>query len=465
MGNSSFLFNLFDNIDVAIHIINHSGDVIYCNIAFLKLTNTDRDKIIGCNVHQMLADGLVKRSVAVKTLKEKRKVSMINNVITHNGFEYRQLATGTPIFDSFGEIEYVIHESIRLDILERRLQEAVIAKDNEIPIAKLETSPSIIAESLDMRKVLVMANQFAQVDSPVVITGETGTGKEVMAHYIHRNSNRAKLPLVEINCAAVPENLIEAELFGYDKGAFTGALDTGKKGLIEKADGGILFLDEINSMSMSLQGKLLRVLETHKIKKLGSTQDHFIDFRLMVATNKDLKKCVQNGTFRADLYYRLSVIELKIPPLRERKKDIMPLTIFFLKRLCKKYGMTKVFSKRVIQQLEDYNWPGNVRELKNVVERILITSSPKILEIQIIPDNIIYEDYSKNCREDRFNTKLDSTNYSFELGEFSLNEYREMYEKELMAHVLQLCGSTYKAAKLLKVNQSTIARKKKKYNL
>jgi transcriptional regulator with PAS, ATPase and Fis domain len=216
-------------------------------------------------------------------------------------------------------------------------------------------------------------------------------------------------------------------------------------------------------MPLPLQGKLLRVLETHKIKKIGSAQERFIDFRVIAATNADLIECVKKGTFRADLYYRLSVIVLDIPPLRERKKDIIPLTIFFLNSLCRKYGMTKVFSSNVFRQLEDYPWPGNVRELKNVVERILITSSPKILEIQQIPRNILYEDYLEKEQLNRKSLKLE--NNVCELGELSLKEHLELYEREFLARVLQQSGSTYKAAKLLKVNQSTIARKKMKYNL
>jgi transcriptional regulator with PAS, ATPase and Fis domain len=463
MDNSNLWFNLFDNVDIGIHIINNVGDIIYCNVAFLKMTNTDREEVLKSNVFQMIADGLVKRSVAATSLKEKRKVSMINHVTTQRGFNYRQLATAKPIFDSFGEIQYVIHEMIRLDILETRFQEAIIEEKNNIRVHRFKPTTSFIGESDEMKRVIENAHQFAQVDSPVVITGETGVGKEVMAHYIHQNSRRSQYPLVVINCAAVPENLIETELFGYVKGAFTGAVNTGKMGLIEQAEGGVLFLDEINSMPLPLQGKLLRVLETHKIKKIGSAQERFIDFRVIAATNADLIECVKKGTFRADLYYRLSVIVLDIPPLRERKKDIIPLTIFFLNSLCRKYGMTKVFSSNVFRQLEDYPWPGNVRELKNVVERILITSSPKILEIQQIPRNILYEDYLEKEQLNRKSLKLE--NNVCELGELSLKEHLELYEREFLARVLQQSGSTYKAAKLLKVNQSTIARKKMKYNL
>lgn len=196
-----------------------------------------------------------------------------------------------------------------------------------------------------MRALLDMAKQVAGVDSTILISGETGTGKEVLANFIHRHSHRADRPMVEINCAALPENLLEAELFGYEKGAFTGALNTGKPGMVEEANGGTLFLDEINSLPLALQGKLLRVLESHKSKRLGAVSEREIDFRLLAATNQDLKTCVEKGSFRADLYYRLNVIPLEIPPLRNRREDIIPLALFFLDHFCKNMGAPRCLPK------------------------------------------------------------------------------------------------------------------------
>lgn len=207
--------------------------------------------------------------------------------------------------------------------------------------------------------------------------------------------------MIEINCASMPEALLESELFGYTKGAFTGALSTGKMGLIEAANGGTLFLDEINSMSLNLQAKLLRVLESHTITRIGATKPIEVDFRLVAATNRNLADCVKDQTFRADLYYRLNVIPITIPPLRERKDDIAVLTDFFLKKYCDKYELKKKFSKRVYKTFEYYDWPGNVRELKNIVERMVIMSTASTITINEVPEGMLKIATSAASEEDK----------------------------------------------------------------
>ncbi len=283
-----------------------------------------------------------------------------------------------------------------------------------------------------MQAILQTAAQVAQTDSTVLISGETGTGKEVLAKYIHRNSSRADAPIIEINCAALPENLLEAELFGYTKGAFTGALNTGKPGLIEAAHGGTLFLDEINSLPLALQGKFLRVLESHKSKRLGAVEEQEIDFRLLAATNQNLKEGVLAGTFRAALYYRLNVIPLELPPLRERREDIAPLATFFLDYYCKRYSRTKVLSRRVIEQLKAYDWPGNIRELKNVVERLLVTSAAGTLEIYQDLAPLLGEDAVRSTSPEIYPADWEAF-YQFDPEHFSLKAYMEFCEKHVLA--------------------------------
>ena len=287
-----------------------------------------------------------------------------------------------------------------------------------------------------MQAILQTAAQVAQTDSTVHISGETGTGKEVLAKYIHRNSSRADAPIIEINCAALPENLLEAELFGYTKGAFTGALNTGKPGLIEAAHGGTLFLDEINSLPLELQGKFLRVLESHKSKRLGAVEEQEIDFRLLAATNQNLKEGVLAGTFRADLYYRLNVIPLELPPLRERREDIAPLATFFLDYYCKRYSRTKVLSRRVIEQLKAYDWPGNIRELKNVVERLLVTSAAGTLEIYQDLAPLQGEDAVRSTSPEIYPADWEAF-YQFDPEHFSLKAYMEFCEKHVLADALK----------------------------
>ena len=264
MANPLLMAEIFDNINEGIYILNRKGDYIYCNNAFLKMVGATREEALRLNAFQLIPEGQVSVSVAVTAFTEKKKVSVVNNVLTPKGYHYRQLATATPIFGSGGEVEYMLVETVRLDLLAKRYQQAILYEDDstiEVPALSPERTrakETIIADSPAMQAILQTAAQVAQTDSTVLISGETGTGKEVLAKYIHRNSSRADAPIIEINCAALPENLLEAELFGYTKGAFTGALNTGKPGLIEAAHGGTLFLDEINSLPLALQGKFLR---------------------------------------------------------------------------------------------------------------------------------------------------------------------------------------------------------------
>ena len=238
-------------------------------------------------------------------------------------------------------------------------------------------------------KEFSIAANVASLDSTVLLYGESGSGKEVLAHYIHDNSDRKNQPLITVNCAAFPENLIEAELFGYEKGAFTGASREGKTGLVEAADGGTLFLDEINSLPLSVQGKLLRTLEEKSIQRIGSTRIKKVDFRLVAATNRNLSEMVQAKTFREDLYYRIQVIPLTIPPMRNRREDIIPLCLHFLHYFFQKYNIQKSFSDIVLKEVQEYDWPGNVREIRNFVERMVVMTPRAAREINVIPPGML----------------------------------------------------------------------------
>ena len=471
MEKFPFLSEIFDNIDEGVYILDNCGNYIYCNTAFLKMVgDVSREDILTLNAFRLVPEGQVSKSVAVMAFEQKKKLSIINNVLTPKGYRYRQMATATPIFDSNGNIAYMLVETVRMDLLKKRYQQAIMDEDEgcievpEIGKALSEVPVTFVAESPSMKSLLGVAEQVAKVDSTILITGETGTGKEVLANFIHKSSLRANRPMVEINCAALPENLLEAELFGYEKGAFTGALNTGKQGLVETANGGTLFLDEINSLPLALQGKLLRVLESRRSKRLGAVTEQEIDFRLLAATNQDLKVCVATGPFRADLYYRLNVIPLEIPPLRKRREDIPVLAVFFLDEFCKKYGRTKVFTKGVLEQFKRYDWPGNVRELKNVVERLLITSAVGAMEIHQVPDQMLGGE-SVKAQAKEFYPAGWETVYQYDPEHFSLKSYMELCERQVLTDVLKRCGSSYKAAAMLKTDQSTVVRKRQKYGL
>lgn len=304
-----------------------------------------------------------------------------------------------------------------------------------------------------------------------MIYGESGTGKEVIARYLHQAGERREGPFIVINCAALPENLLEAELFGYEKGAFTGASVNGKKGMFELAAGGTLFLDEINSMPLSLQGKLLRALETKTIQRLGASKSIHVDFRLISATNESLEKLVEQKQFRIDLYYRLNVVPLFLPPIRERTEDILPLARYFLHYFCKKYRKSKMFSEKTCRNMLAYAWPGNVRELKNFVERSVVMSMDEVIEIENIAGiTNIYEGGSERNRAalKAFRAQEREKDQQFEqmIEEgLSLKDYMAQCEEKYVRYVLERFPNSYKAAEILGTSQASVIRRKQKYHL
>jgi len=294
-----------------------------------------------------------------------------------------------------------------------------------------------------MKQVVNLVHKIAKVDSTVLLLGETGVGKSIIARAIHQLSNRREKIFNEINCAALPETLIEAELFGFEGKSFTGAPNEKRKGLIETTNGGTLFLDEIGELPIHLQGKLLHVIQDKVIRPIGSTQALPVNIRIIAATNNDLEKKIKEGKFREDLYYRLSVVPVTIPPLRERKEDIIPLTNFFLQKYNRLYEKNINLSPKVLSVFLDYNWHGNIRELENLIERLIITADR---------DEIITRDLPP---------KLKESNNNF-IGN-SLDEIVQEVEKRVITEIYQKHKSSYMVAKELGISQSTAIRKIKKY--
>jgi TyrR family helix-turn-helix protein len=295
-----------------------------------------------------------------------------------------------------------------------------------------------------MKKVVDMAVQASQADATVLISGETGTGKEIVARIIHRSGQRKDNPFISVNCAALPESLLEAELFGYESGAFTGAHSRGKMGLFEAAQGGILFLDEVAELSESMQAKLLRAIQEKRVRRIGGTQEIELDVRLVAATNKDLRQRVEQGEFREDLFYRLNVIHISIPPLRRRREDIPLLAEHFLNTFNRKYGTRKELSRNTTEALLQYHWPGNVRELENIVERLVVFDRSSSPDTELLPDRIA----------------AGSTFSAYS----SLREIVEKAEREAILQAYEECQSTRKAAERLKISQATLSRKLRKYS-
>ncbi|MBR3786495.1 MAG: sigma-54-dependent Fis family transcriptional regulator [Firmicutes bacterium] len=308
-------------------------------------------------------------------------------------------------------------------------------------------------------KMLELASEIEKVarfNCSVIIEGESGSGKEVLAGMLQKMSDRNATPYVKVNCAAIPKELMESEFFGYEKGAFTGASGEGKKGFFEMANGGILFLDEVTEIPYEIQAKLLRAIQEGEFYKVGAQKTTTVDVRIIAATNQNLLRAVQEGSFREDLYYRLAVVRLRVPSLRERLEDVIPLAEYFLEKYSKQYGFEKTLSEEAKQLLLDYNWPGNVRELENTIQRLLISSRENV----ITAGDVLLE-YSKISEIEKT-----SATAGLDINGDSSFAYRvETFERSLLQQALEKYGSTYKAAEALQMTQSQFARKKKKYEL
>ncbi len=457
--------DIIDSLLDPIYILDSEGNFLFANQAIIDITGYTKNDFMNFNSKQLYTDGIIDKCLYLDVLEEKKSKTVIQYITKKDNLIKKLLVTQSPIFDGKGNVKNIVGHLRDIDKINRLYQdtltdnEVYVMKHNDIDKVK-KASGNIISKSSQMKKLLMEAEKIAAYDTTVLLQGESGTGKEVIANYIHEMSPRKEKEMVSINCASLPETLLEAELFGYVKGSFTGALDTGKEGLIEIAEGGTLFLDEINSLPLATQGKFLRILETKMVKRVGSIRPKYIDFKLIAATNSNLKDLVDENKFRKDLYYRLNVIPINIPPLRERKEDIIPLADYFIEYYCNKYGREKKFSAKVYDKLIEYEWPGNIRELKNFVERIILMSSNSVLEIEDTPFAL-----------DEFITSspvLNAESYEY----FNLNEIEgkklkdavELFEKFLIGRVYKKEKSSRKTANQLGVNQSTIIRKINKSN-
>ncbi|MCI2106061.1 MAG: sigma 54-interacting transcriptional regulator [Intestinimonas sp.] len=371
-----------DTGDVGICVFDEKGRFLYTNEAFLQIRGTTLDHYHSITPEDMYKKNLTDKCILNSVFTSKTPITDVQTVLREDGKILRkQLVTIYPIFDENGNIKNAIAYYRDLASVSKNSRQELGQK----PVQRAAPQKSTVIVSPSMKALYDSAQKVAAIDSTILITGETGTGKEVLARYIHNASPRQEKEMVVVDCTALPDSLIESELFGYEKGSFTGAA-TAKVGLIESANGSTLFLDEINSLPLSLQGKLLRTLETKTIKHLGALKAKPVDFRLIAATNVDLLQCVADKTFRSDLYYRLNVIPFHIPPLRKHREDIVPLVRYFKEYFTKKYGVNRCFSPKVYEELEQNNWVGNVRELKNMVERLVVMgTSSTMTESDFLP--------------------------------------------------------------------------------
>ena len=477
MFEGSLLGIMMDHLSEGLYILDHNGNYVFANDTYLSMLGVTLDELLQVSAHNLKDKGNYDTCISDLVFKSKKNAAVFSNIYVNcDGVlkRIRHLVRATPLLDEDGNIKYMMALCNAVDDLNDCYYEATIrsmASQNitfaNQTIENAEFKTELIAESPAMLQALSDARKIARVDSTVLISGASGTGKELMAEYIHRHSPREKACMVVVNCAALPENLLESSLYGYEGGSFTGALSSGKIGLIEAANGGTLFLDEINSLPLALQGKLLRTLETKKVQRVGSVDEHCVDFRLIAATNSDLNAMVHSGLFREDLYYRLNIVPVHLPSLKDRKEDILPLIKHFCNHYGDKYQKDLVFSDAALQQLLQYHWPGNVRELRNFIERAMVLTSSEyvqendimnILDIKQLP----VSDHLPSTSTIRSNADIYETMLQ---NHISLQDYIETCEKGYLTYALTKYDSSYKAAKALQTTQSLIMRRKKAYQL
>ncbi len=440
----------FDHLGLGVHIIDNDGVTILYNSVCQGIDGLDESKVVGKNLRDLVNEGIFSKSLGLEALDKKVQVSdsqVVNGRII--------FTTSVPIFKNDGSIRFVLTSCMDISRMERTQKQLdIFKKANQALLRELALASKDIEESMFVSHSKVMedmkylARRIAVVDSTVLIEGESGAGKGVLSEYIHRNSLRKDGPFIKINCATFPENLIESELFGYEAGAFTGASKHGKVGLIELSNKGTLFLDEIAELPLSLQAKLLNVLQDKVISRIGSNEFVKVDTRIIAATNQNLKSLVKEGKFRLDLFYRLNVVLIEIPPLRQRKDDIIPLTMAFLDKINKKYHLNRQISPDAMKVLLSHDWPGNVRELENEIERAAVTCQGDIINL---------EDFKRDLYEDESKINFNKAQ--------SFKDNVALFETLLMKEYMRESDNLNQMSQLTGLNTSTIRKKAKRLNL
>lgn len=443
---NSELDSIIQSSSDGLFVTDSAGIVLRVNQTFEKMSLGNVQDLIGKGIKE-IEEVIYAHSLVDMVLQRRQPVTIMENKHNHS-----LLVTGSPVFDEEGKILRVVINLRDMTSLNQLRQELMDAKNlsekyhQELSeLRNRQDTGGMIGTGPEMERVFELIRRVAKVDSTVLLSGESGVGKEGIGKLLHTQSNRAEGPFIKLNCGAIPENLLESELFGYESGAFTGARRVGKIGMFELAHNGTLLLDEIGDFPLNLQPKLLRVLQEREIVPVGGAKPRQVNVRIIAATHKNLEEMTRARQFREDLFFRLNVVPILIPPLRQRRDDIIPLLYHFRDKFSKKYGLQREFSPEVIEAFLEYDWPGNVRELENMVERLMVVSAGELILVSQLP--ILFKRSAS------------------ELGGVSVNSLMPLkvavdeVERQLIDKALEKYGSTYKAAAALGVNQSTIVRR------
>ncbi|MDR3175740.1 MAG: sigma 54-interacting transcriptional regulator [Desulfovibrio sp.] len=449
------LEEIFETSRDGIVVANENGIYHRVNANYERISGLKREDILGRSGAELVALGMLSQSATEQVLLTGKPASLDQTFLRSQRHSY---ITANPLYDEKGNIFRVVtnvRDTTELHNMRIKLSksQARLNRYSQLIKALAQEKESAVFRSVAMREVRNNALRFSRTDAPVLLMGDTGTGKEVLADFIHRKSPRAKEPFLKINCAAIPEHLLEAELFGYKAGAFTGASRQGKTGLFEMANKGIALLDEIGELPLQLQAKLLRFVESQEFYKIGDERPTKVDVRLLAATNRSLEALSGSKDFRADLLYRLKVLCIVIPPLREREEDILPLMQFFLEKYNRRYKQKKTFHQDLFKYFLNYSWPGNVRELEHLVERLVITSDDPVIAPSQLPMEILHT----SGREVPEDGNID------EYNGISYTQARENFERSFWKRVRENHPSIRQAAKALDVTHVTVLKKIRRY--
>ena len=452
------LNTVIDSMYDGLIIADGKGKILRINRTYETIANVTPSEYIGKMASQLVREGFVSESVTMKVIETGKQSNRSIQIKAGKDLFH----SAVPIFDASGKLDRVvtvIRDLTELNSLKRRIEEAEFEKS--LYYEKLKKindhngSLDIINFSQKMKEVFLLAEQASQFDTTILITGESGVGKEVVARYIHAHSKRREMPYIRVNCGAIPENLLESELFGYEKGAFTGAAMKGKRGLLEEAEHGSFLLDEISELPLNLQVKLLRLLQEREFYRVGGNKPIMFDIRFIATSNKNLYTLVKTNRFRTDLFYRLNVVQIDIPPLRERREEIPAFVKLFLNRFNLKYQQNKSISDRAISLLADHDWPGNIRELENTIERLAVTTQ----------DDLITHDHISVCRSQDDRSHMGASAANPDNNEHHLKKAVDQLEKRMVRQAMERSGCTRKAAVFLGISQSTVVKKMKKHGL